>query len=495
MFILKRSWLYVSRKIGKVSTIGFILFIVATLVITGFLIETAANNSYEVARNKLGAAVTYTTDISSAITPTSGGGGRGMGFTLPADYTSITTKEIETIVSTSKYIDSFEYNVSVQGTAINFHYFELEETTNNDQSRPNISSNVSLSGIDITSSQLESSDLLSGALFTTEQITNNENVIIIEATIANNNNLVVGDTVNIAITPKRMPGNAITGESSDITFTIVGIYETKFPTELSDSNITNTSGFSENKMYAPYTTVLNVSLLNLDIDILDEKLLDIEINGYDVNSVTFNLHNIDEVKSFILEVESMKIDQTYRKFNDSNDSYETMTSSIANVASTASIMVIVVVIAGALIIGLLSMLSIKDRKYEIGVLLSLGESRFKIMLQLVIELLIITIIAFSLATFTSNYTAQATTNYLLNQEIESIEKTEVKKDLRLGFGKFGQANLESIDTKIIDELEVSMNISDVVKTLAIGVLIIIITNMIQAIFVLKSNPKEIMLER
>lgn len=67
MYILKRSFYYITRKKGKSITIGIILFIVASLVLTGLLINSAANKTFEVAKNKLGSNIIYKSDTSSVI--------------------------------------------------------------------------------------------------------------------------------------------------------------------------------------------------------------------------------------------------------------------------------------------------------------------------------------------------------------------------------------------------------------------------------------------
>ena len=190
---------------------------------------------------------------------------------------------------------------------------------------------------------------------------------------------------------------------------------------------------------------------------------------------------------------------TYRSLSADTAAYEQMVGPIENVASTSTVLVIVVTIAGAFIIGLLSMLSIKDRKYELGVLLSLGEARIKIVMQLICEMLIIAIISFGLAVGVSNFTAQATTNFLLNQEISS-STTTTNTTTNNGFGgnmmnRPDSKSLKNVDVKTIDSLTVKVNISDIIKMFGIGIVIIILGNAIQALFVLRCNPKEILLER
>ena len=67
--------------------------------------------------------------------------------------------------------------------------------------------------------------------------------------------------------------------------------------------------------------------------------------------------------------------------------YQSMLTPLNNVASFAKNIIVLVAVAGVIILTLIVMLSIRERKYEIGVLLSLGESRIKVILQFLPRLL------------------------------------------------------------------------------------------------------------
>lgn len=525
IYFLKRAWLYVKRKWGKALTVGIILFVVATLVLTGLLIKSASQSTFEIARNKLGATVTYTSDLSSVMNNSQNGGsptskGTGAGFTMPEDYTSITTKEVELIAANSKYVKSYTIAASLAGEAVDFSYYnpsgDTEDNTTETEDtnvpvRIQSSANINIVGVDTetkeTSFNSDDSTIVDGRYFTDDEIINAANVIMIEQTIADLNSIAVGDSITIEkVEQKWLMGQSDSEDTTDavqITYEVVGIYKTSNPTDLTTSGFMGTYNLTENTMYAPYTTVLGADLAGLTGDELTTAQENIEENGYEVKNVTFNLSNPTDTVSFIGEVESMDgIDTTYRALNANDAAYEQMVGPIENVASTSTVLVVVVVTAGAFIIGLLSMLSIKDRKYELGVLLSLGESRVKIVAQLISEMLIVAVLSFGLATVVSNFTAQVTTNFLLNQEISASE-TDSTQTGTIGLEGFGGGNmgrpntasLSTVDIDTIDTLTVKVNAYDILKMFGIGILIIVIGNVIQAMFVLRCNPKEILLER
>jgi putative ABC transport system permease protein len=524
MYFLKRARLYVSRKWGKTITVGVILFIVSTLVLTGLLIKTASQSTFEMARNKLGATVTYTSDLSSVMGNNGGRPttrGSGFSFTMPEDYTAITTKEVELIASNSKYVKNYTISANLAANAVDFSYYnpsstseEEDDSTSGFRAIIKNNANVNIVGVDTKSkeSNFNSDDntIVDGRYFTDEEVESASKVIMIEKTIADLNSIKVGDSITIERVNRRML-TAPSGENSsandgnntvDITYQVVGIYKTSNPTDLSNSDFMASFNLTENTMYAPYTTVLSSNLEGLSETDLETAKANIKENGYEVQNVTFNLKSPEDIDAFIAEVKAMDgINTTYRSLNANDAAYEQMVGPIENVANTSTVLVVVVIIAGAFIIGLLSMLSIKDRKYELGVLLSLGESRFKIVCQLISEMLIVSILSFVLATVVSNFTAQATTNLLLNQEIASESDNSNNNSTDRGqFGGFGMIRIDKnqlskVDVETIDTLTVSVNSNDILKMFGLGILIIVIGNIIQAMFVLRCNPKQILLER
>lgn len=535
MYILKRSLYYITRKKGKSITIGVILFIVATLVLTGLLINDAANKTFKQAKNKLGSNVIYKSDTSSVVEDAMNNSSNGQenrrsfnpgDLSLPEDYTNLTTKEVETIAKNSKYVKSYKYSTSYTGNPINFEEYSLtssdsdSENENNNQTDTNIPNDkymnmasLSITGVSEESDVITSTNALSdGTFFTESQITNGENVIIIEKKLAELNGLKVGDEITIErVTMKRGKGISDSNDDEDniqTTYIIVGIYETSNSTDLSNQNYGMAINNQENTMYVPYTSILKMQENGLS----DDDIISLQEKGYMIESVTFIIDDPDNSDAFIEEVKNMKdIDLTYRSLSIDNEAYEKMVGNIESVASTAKILVMVVIVAGVAIIMLLSMLTIKDRKYEIGVLLSLGESKLKILLQLISEILIIGVIAFTLSTIVTSLFAQKITNHLLNSEASKVDVIDMKqvekqmddnvaKDNEPGQNRMGKFNMNkpdtsSLDVETINELTVSLTPLNVLVLYGVGLLIIVIGNTVQSIFVLKLNPKEIMLDR
>ncbi len=86
--------------------------------------------------------------------------------------------------------------------------------------------------------------------------------------------------------------------------------------------------------------------------------------------------------------------------NTNDQLYQQMVGPIENVASFSKNVVYLVSVAGAVILGLIVMMSIRERKYEMGVLMAIGEKRWKLIGQFLTEILIVAVIAIGIASLT-----------------------------------------------------------------------------------------------
>ncbi len=241
-----------------------------------------------------------------------------------------------------------------------------------------------------------------------------------------------------------------------------------------------------NKIYMPYDVVSKIS------------------TGDSTNSITsavYFMDNADNIESFKEYAKNKKIDlETYTL--DANDQlYTQMVGPIENVGSFSKTLVATVSIAGAMILVLIIALSLKDRKYEIGVLLSLGESKFKVISQLVVEVLLVASIAFATSAFTGNLAANKIGDTLLANEIEVTESSSTQENsnfggrgtMVVGPGRMNSNTIKNAD--VVKEMDVSVTSKDLEKLAGIGLLIVIASAAIPTISVLRFSPKTILSKR
>ena len=239
--------------------------------------------------------------------------------------------------------------------------------------------------------------IIKGSAITSEDT--GSNVVLIEKTLAEENNLAVGDTFKVK-----------DSNDKEVELKVKGIYET---TDAGDElgmqfNFLNPA----NTLITSYTMV--ATLKGEESGTIDEA--------------TYTLSDPAKMTSFVKQAEKLIDTDTY-SLQTNDQMYQQMLQPLNNVKSFAKNIVLLVGIAGAVILTLIVMLSIKDRRYEMGVLLSLGESRVKLIGQFFVEILICLVFALGIAGVSGNLVGNALGNQLISQQTTSAQNQQTNNQL------------------------------------------------------------------
>ncbi|EOT5764058.1 ABC transporter permease [Listeria monocytogenes] len=497
MNFFKRAWLSMKARKGR-SVLQLIIFtVVCVLILSGFTIQSAADKASELAREQLGGTVTLTVDREKqmqTMREEASSSDSSSTESKPQFQSSPIDVSDANDLAKLNHVASYNYYSSTQALASGFDPIESsgDTSSSNDESSTTaetqgpgggqggpqmVDADLSISGLldSATSTDFEAgtSELTSGVAITSAD--KDKNVAMVEENLAEENDWKVGDSFTVT----SSDGN------TKITLKIVGIYKT------TDSGSDMAQNFSflnpYNKVYVPYT-IANT------------------IKGSDykntVDSAVYTMDDAANISAF--EKEAKKVDSidwdTFKL--DANDTlYQQMIGPINSVASFSKNVVYIVSIAGALILGLLVMMQVRDRKYEMGVLLAIGEKRGKLIAQFFVEILIVALVFFGLAAASSHYVAQLAGNQLLAQQNSSTNETTTSTENRGpgggggqgGPGGFGQSvsNLTK-NTEQIKELDIQVTLEDMLKMGGIGIGIAFISVLLPATLVLRMNPKTIL---
>ena len=232
--------------------------------------------------------------------------------------------------------------------------------------------------------------LTDGRLLTSDDA--NTNNCVIETNLASDNDLSVGDTFTITTT--------VNDETIIQELTIVGIYEIQSTNEIGAAHFNN-----------PVNTIYTDLSVGQTLTGSSEN----------ITSAIYYLDDPENAEAFV-ELAKKKSDIDFDTFSlDANDRlYQQNASSLESMQSFAKMFVWIVVIAGSVILWLILALTIRNRYYEIGVLLSLGQSKVKIIAQQLIEIGLIAVVAFVI----SLGTGQLTSHYMGNM-LESGSSSNV----------------------------------------------------------------------
>ncbi|WP_026580863.1 ABC transporter permease [Bacillus sp. J33] len=481
MNFLKRALLSVKARKGKSILQIFVFTVICVLVLAGLSIQTAAKKSGDLARQKLGADVTLQVDMEKM---------REQAMSQQGEGGRVRFQPAPIPVETAEELTSYEqikgYNIysSTTGLAEGFEPIESDsagEETAGEESEGQgpgraamggmMQGDVTLQGVAFTDSAAEFMDgtaaIVEGSGITEENI--GENVTLIEQTLAEENELVVGDKITV---------KSNRDETAELELEIIGIYQTASagPDQAMDFTALN----PYNKLYVPYTAA--AALKGADYE----------------NTIDSAIYYIDEpadMQSFIDQAKrESSIDFETFTLDADDQLYQQMVGPIENVASFSNHIVYLVSTAGAIILGLIVMMSIRERKYEMGVLLAIGEKRWKLAGQFIAEILVVTVLSFGIAAASGNVVAGQLGDQLLNQELESAEQSYTPESFRgRGMGGFSPGMMQAqASVETVDELNVQMTAEDLGFLALIGLVIAAVSALLPSLSVLRLQPKAIL---
>ncbi|MGG4421094.1 ABC transporter permease [Bacillus subtilis] len=480
MNFIKRAFWNMKAKKGKTLLQLFVFTVICVFVLSGLTIQSAAQKSSELARQELGGSVTLQVDRQKQMEKQQDSGEK-----RSFESTPIKVSDANKLAALD-HVKSYNYTTSASANAGNFDAIESSSSSSSDSSSSSSSStaknsqggpqmvqaDLSIEGVISTALVDDFSDgdskITDGRAITKSDV--GKKVTVINETLAEENDLSVGDSITI---------ESATDEDTTVKLKIVGIYKT---TSSGDDQAQNFSFLNPyNKLYTPYTAT---AALKGD----DYKNT--------IDSAVYYMDDAKNMDAFVKAAKKTSIDFDTYTLNTNDQLYQQMVGPIENVASFSKNVVYLVSVAGAVILGLIVMMSIRERKYEMGVLMAIGEKRWKLIGQFLTEILIVAVIAIGLASVTGNLVANQLGNQLLSQQISSsTDSTQTASGQMPGGGggmggkMFGHS---SSNVDVIDSLNVAVSMNDMLILGGIGILIAIIATLLPSISVLRLHPKTIL---
>ncbi|MGV6973193.1 ABC transporter permease [Bacillus halotolerans] len=469
MNFIKRAFWNMKAKKGKTFLQLFVFTVICIFVLSGLTIQSAAQKSSDLARQELGGSVTLQVDRQKQMEKQQDSGEKRSFESTPikvSDANKLTALD---------HVKSYNFITSASANAGNFDAIESSSDTKGapmQGGKQMVQADLSIEGVISTSLLEEFSDgdskITDGRAITKSDV--GKNVTVINETLAEENDVSVGDSITI---------ESATDEDTTLKLKIVGIYKT---TSSGDDQAQNFSFLNPyNKLYTPYTAT---AALKGD----DYKNT--------IDSAVYDMDDAEHIDAFVKAAKKTSIDFDTFTLNTNDQLYQQMVGPIENVASFSKNVVYLVSVAGAVILGLIVMMSIRERKYEMGVLMAIGEKRWKLIGQFLTEILIVAVVAIGIASVTGNLVANQLGNQLLSQQISSpTDSTQTASGQMpgggggMGHGMFGQS---SSNADVIDSLNVAVSMNDMLVLGGIGMLIAVIATLLPSISVLQLHPKTIL---
>ena len=474
MYILKNAITSITRNKGRNILIGIIIMIISASVAVTLAINNTASSLIKSYKEKYQVEATISINRENMMkdfNPEDKESSKSNMKEMFSLANNISVSDIEKYTD-SKYVKSYYYTQTV-GVNANIEKAEMTSNSNNDMMDKRKDNNAdNKEGETTTDFNLKgysSYDAMSEFVSGNYKITDGEvfedfdsNNCLINSELATLNNLKVGDTITVTDTA-----------NNTYDLVISGIYEEKEDTDSGMKMFAN----SANTIITSSNFISKMSETNQDLSV--------------TTSPTFILTSSAVVDKFSSELTSKGLNENLT-VQTNLDQVENATSTISNVKTFAVTFLIITLIIGAVVLLIINMINIRERKYEIGVLRTIGMKKSKVCLQFVLELLIVAFASLLLGAFTGAMVSVPVSNSTASQESSNnIQENFGHGGNKQNDRKFnGVANVEAFGS-----IDATVDMKVLLELLGIGLSLTLISSLSAILSIEKFSPLTILKER
>jgi len=293
------------------------------------------------------------------------------------------------------------------------------------------------------------------------------NECIVSEDFANLNNIAVGDVIEIidSVNPDNI-----------LLLTVSGIY----------------FDFTSNMFGAGPEAPAAINVRNNIITYYETASTFVDKNNdRRTDTAVFFLKSPDLISAFEIEARAAGLSIDYKVTID-EDAYNKIISPVQGLSKISLTFMIVVLILGGLVLVLLATLSIRERKYEVGVLRAMGMKKHKVAFGLIFESLVITGVCLMIGLGIGAAVAQPVSDMLLNEQVAAAESNAGTDS---GTGMYYAGTQADFNAKPLNELDVGMNLKVVMMIILISLLLVTVSSVTGISYITKYEPIKILMER
>lgn len=190
--------------------------------------------------------------------------------------------------------------------------------------------------------------------------------VLVHEALAKKNQWKIGDKVSLKVL----------GEEKELELFIQGIFTGKKQEKYTGMS----SDFSENMMFTDYATMAQI---------FEKKKL--------VTSLKILVSDSEKLATLKAEMNKKSVQSEDYEISEEENQFSGMVESLDMVKQMISVMIMAVIGAGIIVLSLVLILWVRERMYEIGILLAIGRSKIKIVGQFILELVLVSLPAMILA--------------------------------------------------------------------------------------------------
>lgn len=333
---------------------------------------------------------------------------------------------------------------------------------------------------------------------------------IISEELATFNELAVGDTIKVA-----NPNN----EEETYTLTVVGLYTDSAANQNSFSMMGATSTDPANQLYMSYAALQamvdaseKVSTTQTDED--TGRTYETALTG--TLDATYSFATVEDYETFEEEVRELGLDDSYTVSSADISAFEASLTPLNTLSTMAGYFLLVILIIGAIILIVLNIFNVRERKYEIGVLTAMGMKKSRVAMQFLTEIFVVTLAAVIIGAGIGGVASVPVTNALLENQISSQQSQSDRVEQNFGRGgkggdmggdmampddlpdmggKGGFAAMFGGAADYVTEINAAMNFTVVLQMLGIAILLTLAAGVVSMLFVMRYEPLKILANR
>lgn len=457
MSMLKNAVTYILRKRVKSLIIFCVLLCMSTMTLSSIAVKKATDDAAKETFKSINSS--FSIQINRRVNQ---GTPRGSG--------NIKGKDIDEIAKT-KGISGYVKRMGVIGDLVNHSLVEVPEGNGaqiSQERREKFGKATMITGVNDSSKD----DRFVAETFKLKEgkhiADSDKSTALVHEDFAKKNNLKIGDKFKIKSNTYDPDNEKKANETVEVK--IVGLFSGK------------------NKGAVGYPQELYENLILTDLSTSRT------LYGYDQNTEiyqdgTFMVKGNEDIEKVMKDVQKLPIDwQKYTLLKSSNN-FPVLQQSINAIYGMADKLFIGSLIFSGLVLTLILFLWVNGRRKEIGILLSIGTSKAKIMGQFVSEILFVSIFSFIGSFYLGKATGQFIGKTILSQVSNSIGKGIASEAQGANLG--GGADVDGFN-KMITDLKVSVMAGDMKWVVVFGIAVIVIAVSVASFKLIKKHPKELL---
>ena len=275
---------------------------------------------------------------------------------------------------------------------------------------------------------------------------NDKNSIIVHEELAKQNNLKLGDEVDLELLDIEKSGKIKSHK-----FKIIGIFSGK----KQETYTGLSSDFSENMVFVDYST--------------SQEILNKSENNKIANKILMYSGSAESTDLALNKLKELKIDESKYFVEKDSNAFEESLESVSGIKHIIKIMTYSIMLGGMVVLSLILILWLRERIYEIGIFLSIGTSKIQIIMQFIFELIFISIPSIISSLFLGNVLLKVIAGGIVNSEDSMIS-----------------------GGSLINNSSFTLNITTLGQSYLILISIIVLSVVFASSLILIKKPKEIL---